>query len=75
MTKLKTRKKITNTQNNNSKVEINLNKSPQIISYLYRSYSTNRSYITHQYTYKKYNNYKNYYINKCIIKSNINKKI
>ena len=65
--------KITNTQNNNSKVQINLNKGPQVITDLYRSYSTNRPYITHQYTNKNNHNNSNY-LNKSISKKNNYKK-
>ena len=65
--------KITNTQNNNSKVQINLNKGPQVITDLYRSYSTNRPYITHQYTHKNNHNNSNF-LNKSISKKNNYKK-
>ena len=66
--------KIANTQNSNSKVQINLNKGPQVITDLYRSYSTNRPYITHQSTYKKNNNNNIHHLNKSINKKNLNKK-
>ena len=66
-------KKITKTQYNNSKVQINLNKEAQVITDLYRSYSTNRPYITHQYTNKNNHNNSNY-LNKSISKKNNYKK-
>ena len=68
-------KKITKTQHNNSKVQINLNKEAQVITDLYRSYSTNRPNVTHI-NYKNNNKKNNIYNNNnnnVINKSNINK--
>ena len=66
--------KIFNTQNNNNnKVQINLNKPSQKNSNLYKNYSTNRQFIIRQFINKKNDNNISYNNSNSLNKSALNK--